>query len=138
MEERETLESPILCILKEATGMIRLQQIWRETTDQITQAILARVELFFEAEKNKLYIDENGTIFDFQSVKVILLEGKTFSIDGTTVTLGGLPLVLSRIKSEGIVRFSKCKNGDTQLADGIDSRQGKGIFIDTAGKIYRA
>lgn len=108
------------------------------TTDQVMQAIIARVALFFNAEAQGLYIDENGTIFDFNNSNVKLYENKTFSVDDVVVSYEGAPLLLSRIKSEGIIKFIKLENWHTQLFDSVDLRKGKGIFIDTTGKIYRA
>jgi hypothetical protein len=108
------------------------------TTDEVTKAILERIALFFYSEAAHLHIDQSGTIFDFGEANVKLHDDKTFSIDGRVVISGGLPLLLSRIKSDGIVEFLKLKNGHIQLFDTLDEREGKGIFIDTMGKIYRA
>lgn len=114
-----------------------------KTTDQMAQSILDRVALFVDAEKHSLVnkdilIDDNGTIFDFRNNDVRVNEDKTFSVDGTLVTFGDSPLVLSRIKSESIVEFRKLENGHTLLFDAIDQREGKGMFIDENGKLYRA
>ncbi len=114
-----------------------LEEVVR-TTDEVAQAIIERVALFFDAQARQLFIDEHGTIFDFNEVKVEVHEDKTFSVEDTVVRVGETPLQLSRLKSEGIVKFIKQGNGDTHLFDSIDQRQGKGIFIDTTGKIYRA
>jgi hypothetical protein len=108
------------------------------TTDQVVQAIIERVALFFKAKAEGLRIDENGTIFDFGHVNIRLHEHETFSVDDVVVSYKGTPLQLSRIKSEGIIKFIKLENGHTQLTDSVDRRKGKGIFIDTTGKIYRA
>lgn len=109
-----------------------------KTTDQIAKAIVDRVTLFFAAEKQGLYIDENGTIFDFKQILVKRNEDHTFSVNNIEVTFGGKPFLLTLLKSEGIVEFRQLGNGHIQLFDGIDRREKKGIFIDTEGKIYRA
>lgn len=108
------------------------------TTDQVVQAIIDRVALFFNAEQQHLHIDENGTIFDFNNANIKLHEEKTFSVDERVVTYQEVPLLLSRIKSEGIIKFIKLENGHTHLFDSVDLRKGKGIFIDAVGRIYRA
>ena len=109
-----------------------------KTTDQVAKAIIDRVMLFFAAEKQGLYIGENGTIFDFKQIRVKRNEDDTFSVNDTEVTFGGKPLLLTLIKSEGVVEFRQLSNGDIQLFDAIDQREKKGIFIDREGKIYRA
>lgn len=109
-----------------------------KTTDQIAKAIVDRVALFFAAEKEGLYIDENGTIFDFKQIRVKRNDDHTFSVNDIEVTFGGKPLPLTLLKSEGIVEFRQLPNGHIELFDGIDQRAKKGIFIDTAGKVYRA
>jgi hypothetical protein len=108
------------------------------TTDQVTQSIIDRVALFFKAKEQKLYIDKNGTIFNFNSANVKLYKDKTFAVDDVHVFFVGSPLLLTRIKSEGMIKFIKLDNGHTQLFDTIDRRRGKGIFIDTNGELYRA
>ena len=113
-------------------------EIIAKTTDEIAKAIVDRVTLFFAAENKGLYIDENGTIFDFKQIPVKRNEDHTFSINNTKVTFGGKPLLLTLLKSEGIVEFKQLNNGHIQLFDAIDQREKKGIFIDKEGKIYRA
>jgi hypothetical protein len=108
------------------------------STDEVVQAIVDRIALFFDAQARKLYIDESGTIFDFKEVSVILYEDKTFSIADKMVTFGEKPLSLTRLKSEGIIEFRQMENGHIELFDSIDKREKKGIFIDTDAKIYRA
>ena len=108
------------------------------TTDQVAQAILSRVGLFFSAKESGLYIEENGTIFDFHDIQVTIHEDKTFAIGDTLVTYGGTPLSLTRLKSEGIVEFRKRDGGETELIDQIDKREGKGMFINGNGELYRA
>ncbi len=108
-----------------------------KTTDQVAQAIIARVKLFFEAETQKLHIDETGTIFDFNKTNVQLREDNTFLVNGHVVTYQDKPVALSRIQSEGIVQFIQQEDGVTYLSDSVDQREGKGIFIDANGKIYR-
>ncbi len=109
-----------------------------KTTDQIAKAIVDRVTLFFAAEKQGLYIDENGMIFDFKEIRVKRNEDHTFSVNDIEVTFGGKPFLLTLIKSEGIVEFRQLDNGHIELFDAVDQREKKGIFIDTEGKIYRA
>jgi hypothetical protein len=109
-----------------------------KTTDQIAKAIVDRVTLFFAAEKQGLYIDDNGTIFDFKKIRVKRNEDHTFSVNDIEVTFGGKPLLLTLLKSEGIVEFRQLGNGHIELFDAVDQRAKKGIFIDTDGKIYRA
>lgn len=113
-----------------------LEEIAR-TTDEVAQAIITRVGLFFDAEKRGLYIDENGTIFDFNGVNIKIHEDKTFSIGDKVVTYNDSPLELTRIKGEGIVQFIPREKGIIELGDAIDKREGKGIFIDAEGKIFR-
>ena len=108
------------------------------TTDEVAKAIIDRIELFFDAEARQFYIDENGTIFNFSKTPVEVHKDKTFSVNEIPVTYAGASLLLTRIKSESIVEFRQLENGHTELFDAIDQRKGKGIFIDTAGKIYRA
>ena len=108
------------------------------TTDQVANAILDRIALFFDAEARRLYIDENGTIFNFNKTHITPHKDKTFSVNDKSVTYAGIPLALTKIKSEGIVEFRQLENGHTELFDAIDQRKGKGIYIDNEGKIYRA
>jgi len=122
------------------TGSDWSDRPWQEiarTVDEIAQAIVDRVALFFEAEKRGLLIDENGTIFDFKQVAVTVHKNGTFSVNGTLVTYLGTFLLLSRIKSEGIIEFTKMDDGSIQLFDKIDQRVGKGFFINLKGQIYR-
>jgi hypothetical protein len=108
------------------------------TTDEVAQAILARVALFSESENQGLYIDKNGTIFDFTNINVKLHPSKVFFVDHTVVTYEGETLPLTVMQSEGIVTFVRAGNGDIELFDNIDKRKGKGIFINQKGEIYRA
>jgi len=108
------------------------------TTEEVAKAIIDRIELFFDAESRQLYIDENGTIFNFNKIPIEVHADKTFSVKETLVTYGESALLLTRIKSESIVEFRQLDNGHIELFDAIDQRKGKGIFIDGAGKIYRA
>lgn len=109
-----------------------------KTTDEVAKAIVDRIALFFDAEARKFYIDESGTIFDFNTISIKLHEDTTFSMNAITVTYKGIPLALKKIKSEGVLIFRQQENGDTELFDTIDLRKGKGIYIDKAGKVYRA
>jgi hypothetical protein len=110
------------------------------TKDELVQAIVKRVNLYIQSEKEKrFYVDVNGTIFDFGKVKVERRIDNTFLVDGTQVTLkDNEPLLLTRIFSEGVVSFVKLENGHVQLRDEVDKREKKGIFINTEGRIYRA
>jgi hypothetical protein len=54
------------------------------------------------------------------------------------VTYNKTSLFLSRLNSEGVIEFLQRENGHTQLFDFIDKREGKGIFIDEKGEVYRA
>jgi hypothetical protein len=108
------------------------------TTEEVTKAIIVRINLFFDAESRQLYIDENGTIFNFNKIPLEVHANNTFSVKDIQVTYEGSALLLTRIKSESIVEFRQRENGHVELFDAIDQRKGKGIFIDTVGKIYRA
>ncbi len=106
-------------------------------TEEIVQAILARIQRFFEAEKANLYIDENGTIFNFNNLDVRVHQDLSFSIKGRMVTLSGDKIPLSLLKSEGIIVFKEADHGETELVDEFDKRVHKGVFIDIEGNLYR-
>ena len=108
------------------------------TTEEVAQAIVDRITLFFDAEALKMFIDENGTIFAISQIHLELHQDHTFSVNHVRVTHESIPLALTRIKSEGIVLFKPLENGHVELYDTIDRRQGKGIFINKEGSIYRA
>jgi len=104
----------------------------------VAKAIVDRITLFFDAERHSFHIDENGTIFAFTQIHLQLHSDKTFSVNDVLVTHKGSPLALTAIKSEGLVLFKQLENGHVQLCDTIDKRQGKGIYINKEGQIYRA
>ncbi len=108
-----------------------------KTTEEIAQAILARIQRFFEAEKAGLYIDENGTIFDFNNIDVRVHQDLSFSVKGHMVTLSGSKIPLSLLKSEGIIVFKEAAHGETELVDESDKRLHKGVYIDVEGNLYR-
>ena len=109
------------------------------STDEVAKGILDRIALFFDAKERGLYIDESGTIFDFNGINIKMdEEGKTFSIDDKLVTYNKKPLKFIWIKSEGTVRFEKLENGETELVDDGDQREGKRMIINLAGELYRA
>ena len=109
------------------------------STDEVTRGILDRIALFFDAKERGLYIDESGTIFDFNGINIKMHEeDKTFSIDDTLVTFGGKPLKFIYLKSEGTVNFVKLESGETELVDYVDQREGKRMIINLAGELYRA
>ncbi len=120
------------------------------TTAEVAKSIVNRIDLFFSSEARKFHIDENGTIFDFNKSRVEIYEDKTFAVNGRLVTYEKIsalaskyikvisPLLLTSIKSESVVEFRELQHGHINLFDAIDQRQGKGIFIDSVGKIYRA
>jgi hypothetical protein len=109
-----------------------------KTTAEVAKAIVDRITLFFDAEAHKMFIDENGTIFAYSHIPFKLHQDHTFSVNGVMVTYQGIPLALTKIKSEGIILFRPLENGHVELFDTIDKRKGKGIFIHTDGSIYRA
>jgi hypothetical protein len=108
-----------------------------KTADEISQAILARIKLFFEAEKKGFYIDEHGTIFDFRDVNVEIHEDNTFSINKKIVSLPDKKLHLTWLISEGIITFKKTISGETELSDELDQRPKNGAFIDKDGNFHR-
>ncbi len=109
------------------------------TIEEVSVAILARNDLFSQAEQRKLYTTDNGTLFDFKDIHVTIGENKTFSVENRAfTTFNGKLLSLNQFRSEGIIRFTKQDSGDIELADGIDKRKKKGMFIDSDGKMYRA
>jgi hypothetical protein len=110
------------------------------TTDEVTRAILDRINLFFDAaaKADQFYINKNGTIFDFNKIPIELHENETFSVDGQVVTFEGKSLSLTRIRSEDILKFIRLENKHIELIDRLDEREGKGVFIDPDGQVYRA
>lgn len=108
-----------------------------KTTEEIAQAILARIQRFFEAENEGLYLDENGTIFDFNGLDVRVHQDHSFSVKGHMVTISGSKCPLSLLKSEGIIVFKETESGETELVDTLDQRIQKGVFIDAEGNLYR-
>lgn len=114
-----------------------------KSVDEITQAILARIKLFLEMEEKQrsgyqhLYIDERGTIFDFNGVGVKLNKDHTFSIHGKTVALGDAALPINRLISEGVITFTPTEDGETELVDALDLRAKKRALIDMQGNFYR-
>jgi hypothetical protein len=109
------------------------------TTDEVANSILARLHLFLYAEKQPhLWINKTtGAIFDFGDVGIQRNLDNTFSIGEIPVTYRGKLLTLDQPRSEGIMTFQRIANGDISIADGIDLRKGKRIFINSKGEIYR-
>jgi hypothetical protein len=105
------------------------------TTDQVITAIIDRISLFHLAEKQGLYINETGTIFDFGISAVEVCEDGTFIVNGNRVRWGGYNILLSYFKSEGVITFRTLPNGDIHLSDYTDHTEG--LFIDTIGEIRK-
>lgn len=114
-----------------------------KSAHEIAQAILARIKLFLETEEKlrssngRLYIDERGTIFDFNGVDVTLEKDHTFSINGEKVILGDRALPINRLVSEGVITFTPTEDGETELIDASDHRAKKRALIDQDGNFYR-
>jgi len=108
------------------------------TTEQVASAIIDRIFLFYFAEAQGHHIHKNGTIFDFGQVAVELFDDGTFTVNKNLVTYAGHAILLSNFKSEGIITFRPLPSGDICLSDDSDHREGKGMFIDPKGEIYRA
>lgn len=114
----------------------------KASREEVIEAIKIRLSLYWEAKKNpRLHIDpKRGTIYDFRKVDVILLEDGTFKINENVVRndKDGQPIQLFWLITEGILRFIPQPNGHVKVTDGVDKREGKGMFIDLMGRLYRA
>ncbi len=113
-----------------------LQQIAR-STEEVTTAILTRIDLFTRASERGLYITPNGTIYDANGLRITYGD-TSFSVDGLPVTFAGEQIALSRLKSEGILQFRRLSNGIVHIYDSVDKREGMRMFISSNGGIYRA
>jgi hypothetical protein len=107
-----------------------------KTTEEVANAILARIIRFFAAEVRRLYIEDNGMIFNFHTVPVKIHANKTFSINGIRVTLEGSPFPLTHILSEGVIKFKQLKDGFIHLVNENGQRKDKGLYIDPSGIVY--
>lgn|GEM_PF-3199701 len=109
------------------------------TVDEVAESILTRVKLYNQCKADDSYhIMGRGSIFDFGSCDVNVEANGTFSVDSQKVTHLGEELLLSRLASEGIIKFVKDEaTSHIELVDTVDTREGKGIFINEKGEIYR-
>ena len=84
-----------------------------------------------------MIITSSGTPF-LKNGLDIKIENECLIIEGKQVILNGEPLKAERIRGEGKVEFVKTSDGDFQIVDSTDEREGKKMFINKdTGELYR-
>lgn len=111
------------------------------TVEEVVQAILDRKALFDKSLAAGLFVSASGTIFDLSGGQGrVTIEEGILVVDGKKVTFGGRLFPISALDSEGVFQISFTGRKDhLQISDGLESRPGKGLFVDPAtGRLYRA